>query len=87
MPSRRITLPCGHEIDEAEILSLAGKISSGRVKERRGWPPGKPRSRAKRCPCGRLTLKMALIRGCQCIRKLRDGGVYSGDGRGPSELE
>lgn len=59
-----IVLPCGHSITEAEILRLAGRISSAR-RTTRAAGPGRPRT-AQRCPCGAMTLTRAKGRNHKC---------------------
>lgn len=61
-----ITLPCGHQIPEAEVLRLAGQITGRRrVGKPSGRTGGRPRT-APRCPCGAMTIKRAALRGHRC---------------------
>jgi hypothetical protein len=62
MASEKITLPCGHAIDECDLLSLAAGVVSRRRGDRVG---GRPKI-AKRCPCGKYSRALATQRGHKC---------------------
>lgn len=66
-----IQLPCGHQISEAKLLSLAGKIASARRTTPTGGlmpggEKGRPRGTAPRCACGMMTAKRAAARAHKC---------------------
>lgn len=61
-----ITLPCGHQLPEADLLRLAGQITG---KRRQGKPAGRNGGRplsANRCPCGAMTISRAASRNHKC---------------------
>ena len=53
---------CGAEIPDEAVQSRAATLSQAARKVRRG---GRPLS-AVRCPCGRYTVKMAVVRHHRC---------------------
>ena len=68
--SDTITLSCGHEHTEAEILSAAGKIYADRRNTKFIPPPGPGRPRqGNRCPCKANTLTRAQARGFDCCKR------------------
>jgi ribosomal protein S27E len=56
---------CGRTLTAAQV----GALFSSARKTHAG---GRPRSKAKRCPCGQMTLKRALARGHKCVKSEPD---------------
>lgn len=61
-----ITLPCGHEIPEADLLRIAGAALSAKRKTRAGGRNGGAPRSADRCPCGAMTKRRAEQRNHRC---------------------
>lgn len=56
---------CAVQLTPEEIRSLVGKLNAS-LRRKPGRKGGRPRTEAKRCPCGAMTAKRAAARGHRC---------------------
>ena len=64
--STTITLPCGHQIAQDDLLRLAGAAMAAKRRTKTGGRNGGPPKSPDRCPCGAMTRSRAAKRGHRC---------------------